>query len=368
MYLDGHTYSEIKILARHSLGAIKRYLESFTKVVMCYKRGIYQNRDISAVTGLSQSLINQYVSLIKQSKKDKIRRDNLQQLTERAGYREGIKKNSKGLFEASGSYDRRLIMNINRDRYESIKKRNFHTAVLNLLESEYKILGSRKILDMLADDIENLHREYYPGKDNVGFGEIVFTTTKDDGQRQSYGKKVEDYATVTVVLLLITKEDVERRIYFKKGDRNSNYKHREARDIETMVRLLKSAKTQGGLLSGAELSVIMNRSLTTIQKYLAAYLEKTKEILPLKGYVLDQGSNPTHKAIIISLYEQGISPADIVLKTSHSQEAVDRYIKQYDQIKKLIRKGIDEIGIKEITGRSMKVVKEYIKLYKDLNP
>ena len=135
-----------------------------------------------------------------------------------------------------------------------------------------------------------------------------------------------------------------------------------------MVRLLKSAKAQGGLLSGAELSVIMNRSLTTIQKYLAAYIEKTKEILPLKGYVLDQGSNPTHKGIIISLYEQGISPADIVLKTSHSQEAVDRYIKQYDQIKKLIRKGIDEIGIKEISGRSMKVVKEYIKLYKDLNP
>jgi hypothetical protein len=135
-----------------------------------------------------------------------------------------------------------------------------------------------------------------------------------------------------------------------------------------MVRLLKSAKAQGGLLSGAELSILMNRALTTIGKYLSAYMEKTKEILPLKGYVLDQGSLPTHKGIIISLYEQGISPADIVLKTSHSQEAVDRYIKQYDQIKKLIRKGIDESGIKEITGKSMKVVKEYIKLYKDLNP
>lgn len=96
MYLDGKTYSEIKILARHSLGAIKRYLESFTKVVMCNKRGIYQHRDISAVTGLSQSLINQYVSLIKQSKKDRIRRENLGQLTERAGYREWIKKTVKG--------------------------------------------------------------------------------------------------------------------------------------------------------------------------------------------------------------------------------------------------------------------------------
>jgi transposase len=261
-----------------------------------------------------------------------------------------------------------MSLNPTRDRYESINKRNFHSGIINLLEREYKILGSRKVLEMLADDIENLHREYYPGKDQVGFGEIIFTTTKDDGQRQSYGKKAEDYASVTLSLPLITKEDVERRIYYKKGDRNSNYRHREARDIETMVRLLKSAKTQGGLLSGAELSVLMNRSLSTIRKYLDAYREKTKEILPLKGYVLDQGSLPTHKGIIISLYEQGISPADIVLKTRHSQDAVDRYIKHYEQTKKLLIKGMNETAIKEITGRSMKVVKEYIKLYKDLNP
>ena len=83
---------------------------------------------------------------------------------------------------------------------------------------------------------------------------------------------------------------------------------------------------------------------------------------------LDQGSLPTHKGIIISLYEQGKSPADIVLNTGHSQDAVDRYIKQYDQIKKLIKKRMDENSIKEITGRSMKVVREYIKLYYDLNP
>jgi hypothetical protein len=255
-----------------------------------------------------------------------------------------------------------------RDRYASINKRSFQQAVINLLEREYKILGSRKILEMLSEDIENLHREYYPSRNEVGFGEIVFTTTKDDGQRQSYGKKTEDYATTTVVLPLVTKEDIERRIYYKKGDRNSNYRHRESRDIETMVRLLKSAKSQGGLLSGAELSVLMNRSLTTIRKYLEAYREKTGEILPLKGYVLDQGSLPTHKGIIISLYEQGISPADIVLKTSHSQDAVDRYIKHYEQVKNLIIRGIDEAGIKEITGRSIKVVREYIKLYHDLNP
>src|SRR4030066_2408326 len=38
MYLDGRTYSEIKLSARHSVGAIKRYIESFTKVLMGHKR------------------------------------------------------------------------------------------------------------------------------------------------------------------------------------------------------------------------------------------------------------------------------------------------------------------------------------------
>ncbi len=255
-----------------------------------------------------------------------------------------------------------------RDRYEGIKKRSFRSALVMLLEDEYKMVGSRKIIEMLSDDIEQLHREFFPRQSDVGIGEIIFRTTKDDGQRQSYGKRAEEYASTTVKLPLITGEDIERRIYFKKGDRNSNYRHREARDIEMMVRLLKSAKAQGGLLNGAELSVLMNRSLTTIRKYLDAYREKTGEILPLKGYVLDQGSVPTHKGIIISLYEQGMSPADIVLKTSHSQSAVDRYIKQYDQIKKLIRKGMTEQAIKEITGRTIKVVREYVKLYRSLHP
>ncbi|MCK4654015.1 MAG: DUF1670 domain-containing protein [Candidatus Cloacimonetes bacterium] len=259
-------------------------------------------------------------------------------------------------------------MNTLRDRYESINKRNFRNALINLLETDYKVLGSRKILSMLSEDIESLYREFNPPASEVGFGEIVFRTTKDDGQRQSYGKRTEDYASTTVILPLITKADIERRIYYKKSDKNSNYKHRQARDIKTMVRLLESAKEQGGLLSGAELSVLMNRSLTTIRKYLDEYLKKTGKILPLKGYVLDLGSLPTHKGIIISLYEQGISPADIVLKTSHSQDAVDRYIKHCNQIKKLIKKGLSETEIKDIVRKSMKLVREYIKLYHDLHP
>lgn len=257
---------------------------------------------------------------------------------------------------------------INRDRYESITKRDFKTGLVRLLESEYKIIGSHRVLLMLADDIEQLHQEYYPQQSRLRSGDVVWQTTKNDGQRPNYGKKTESYGIQTVILPLIRDEDVERRIFFKKGDRNSNYRHREVRDIELMVRLLKSAKEQGGLLSGAELSVLMNRSLTTVGKYLKAYFEKTGEILPMKGYVLDQGSNPTHKGIILSLYEQGVSPADIVLKTGHTQGAVDRYIKAYEQVLQLVKKRHDAISICQITGRTMNTTRQYLRLVKDFHP
>ncbi|TFB09855.1 DUF1670 domain-containing protein [Candidatus Marinimicrobia bacterium MT.SAG.2] len=255
-----------------------------------------------------------------------------------------------------------------KDRYESIPKRDFKTALVRHLEDEYGILRSRRIILMLADDIEDMVGEYFPMKSRMKFGDVVWYTTADDGQRVSYGKKTEDYNVKQVILPLIIRNDIESRMAYKDKSRNGNYRKNKQRDIKTMVRLIKSAKEQGGLLSGAEVSVLMNRSLSTIGKYLKAYHEETGEILPMKGYVLDQGSNPTHKGIIISLYEQGVSPSDIVLKTGHNQESVDRYIKAYDQVLQLTRNHHGAESICEILGRSMHTVRQYLRLVKNFHP
>ncbi len=103
MYLDGKTYSEIKLKTRHSVGAIKRYMESFVKVLMSRSNGIYRIKDISSVTGLSKNLVNQYVELIKQSKKEKTRQQNMKGLIERASYRRGIKKTVKSYMVAQAA-------------------------------------------------------------------------------------------------------------------------------------------------------------------------------------------------------------------------------------------------------------------------
>jgi len=112
-----------------------------------------------------------------------------------------------------------------------------------------------------------------------------------------------------VYLPLVTQEDVDRRVFVKAGTKNSNYMVNRERDLKTLARLVLSAWEQGGMLSQADLCVLMNRSLTTMRKLIQEYEARYPEVpLPLKGYILDQGSRPTHKALILNLYEQGVDP------------------------------------------------------------
>lgn len=102
MYMEGKTFSEIKLLMRHSVGSIKRYLESFTKVIMAQRSGIHNPAAISSVTGLGVNLILQYKSLIKELRRNKETRKNLEELIERSSYRSGIKKRRMNYFPSVG--------------------------------------------------------------------------------------------------------------------------------------------------------------------------------------------------------------------------------------------------------------------------
>jgi biotin operon repressor len=92
LYLDGFTYSDIHRKTRHSTASIKRYLESFGKVLMSIDYGITDNTEIRSVTGLSEYLIGQYKAIIKSASKNKIRTENLQMLKQQLSYRYGSKK------------------------------------------------------------------------------------------------------------------------------------------------------------------------------------------------------------------------------------------------------------------------------------
>lgn len=77
LYLDGYFFADIKLRTRHSVGAIKRYIQDFTKVIMSIVKGFKDNESISSVTGISINLIKQYKEILEESKGNKRRKEKL---------------------------------------------------------------------------------------------------------------------------------------------------------------------------------------------------------------------------------------------------------------------------------------------------
>ncbi|MDP4176203.1 MAG: DUF1670 domain-containing protein [Bacteroidota bacterium] len=253
-------------------------------------------------------------------------------------------------------------------RYSSIAKRSFFYAIVRLLETEYKIIGSKKVILMIAEDIERLHKEYYPDMERRSLGEIVWQTTAATEKKPHYGKKAEDYEVKTVILPLVTKEDIEEKIKGSYDGRGLTNQKQMERDIRVMARLVKSAYEQGGLLSGAEICCLLNRSLSVIGRYMRVYHETHSDILPTKGMILDQGSKPTHKASIVNLYEQGYPEVDIARLTNHSIDAVSRYIKNYKNVKLLLEKSFNLMEMVRISGMGRQTVIQYRELVELYHP
>ncbi|MFQ5901705.1 MAG: DUF1670 domain-containing protein [Thermodesulfobacteriota bacterium] len=235
--------------------------------------------------------------------------------------------------------------------YLSMGKRNFKQAIIHLLETEYKIIGSHKVIQMIAEDIGDLARQFFPS--SASPGTLIWNTTSKLEKKVSYGRKTEDQANCIVKLPFLTQEDIRNAI------NPHSRKERGHQETRRMIRMIKASFDQGGLLSIAEVASIMNLGHDNTRKKLSQYQMEKGEVLPLKGIILDQGASPTHKGIILNLYEKKIAPPDIARQTGHSLEAVDRYISDYERVKMLLRKGANVKEISQLIGRGLRTVKEY---------
>lgn len=63
MYLSGFVYTEICRRTRHSAKAVKRYVNTFGRVVALYARGIREAEEIAHYVGISVRLASEYLEL-----------------------------------------------------------------------------------------------------------------------------------------------------------------------------------------------------------------------------------------------------------------------------------------------------------------
>ena len=159
-----------------------------------------------------------------------------------------------------------------RSIYRNIEMRSFKNAIIHLLESDYKLIGSHKVIEMIARDIEDIHRQFYENR--IEPGEIKWITTSAENKKPPLGQKTEDYMSVTVKLPYLTKEDIRLK---KNGIAQKEH------DIMRIKRLTKAAKEQNGLLTIAELAAIMNCSTSTISARIKEYQKRPEIYCRSKG-------------------------------------------------------------------------------------
>ncbi|MDK1292834.1 MAG: DUF1670 domain-containing protein, partial [Actinomycetota bacterium] len=128
-------------------------------------------------------------------------------------------------------------------------------------------------------------------------------------------------------------------------------------------RLTHQAYEQGAVLSQRDLSLLLGYSDSAIS-LTAVALRRRGEWLPLRGYVADMGSFPTHKAAIVRLYLEGLLTPQIAHNTYHSKHAVDRYIRSFERVRLLSQKfSREELPL--LTGMSLRLIDEYLTLIEE---
>jgi hypothetical protein len=126
-----------------------------------------------------------------------------------------------------------------------------------------------------------------------------------------------------------------------------------------LARLARQAQVQGGLLTVEDLAYLTCSSTATVKRDLAA-CRAAGTAVPTRGQIRDIGPGVSHKAQVVQLYLWGLQFTDIEARTRHSEGSIRRYLLDFRQIAALYARGASSPEIRAATGRSAKVIAEYI--------
>ena len=205
----------------------------------------------------------------------------------------------------------------------------------------------------IVEDICVVVRDYYVHDGDLEPGQLLYHAAAI-GERGGRGKTIAHTRLVPVRLTLVAEEDVEAI--------RANLGSAGRREVKVR-RLTNEAHRQGGLLSCADISLIAGYSEASVSATATA-LRGRGEFLPLRGYLCDMGSYPTHKAAVVRLYLEGLTTPDIAARTYHSKEAVDRYIRSFERVRLLAPKFSPE-ELPLLTGMSEGLVAQYLALLEE---
>ncbi len=240
-----------------------------------------------------------------------------------------------------------------------LKDKNLRQVLLYRFLNHYGYDKGAITAKAIINDMLELIEEYFlvsTAKDDlhhIHYGELVWMAVPVDEYPQR-AKSIAATRMKPVVLSFIIDEDID---HIAHGfDSTSLRKKRLARWVD-------QAFDQGALLTQLDLAMLLGVCDAVVSKYVSEIQKEGNKLLPTRGNIHDLSGAITHKREIITLYLEGYLTPDIALKTNHSKECVDRYIKDYHKVEILWKHQITDLDqISQLTRLSKNVAHQYVDL------
>jgi len=176
-----------------------------------------------------------------------------------------------------------------RDTFGPLCFKTFEGALNAFIAAECPQLGGLLTRKAFVQAIAQLVTAHYPSTTHMGQGQVRWTAVHKD-EKSSYGKTIAQSQLTPVVLDLVPSSEVQARA--------EGTKLREVK-IEAVARLLTQAYEQSGVLTNAEVSLLLKLSPSTGGTHRREWEEQHQRMLPTRGSIHDMGSTLTHKKIIL---------------------------------------------------------------------
>lgn len=238
-------------------------------------------------------------------------------------------------------------------KFRPMLSKTLENAIAHRIGQEFPRLAGPLMRQLAAQVILKEVARHVRPREHVGHGQILWMAiSKDDPP--ALGKRTADTDMIPVILDVSTPQDIKERLARRPFETIIEHK---------AVRLCQQAFAQGGLLSNCDLAEILGRDDTYISRALSAHEDRHQTMVPRRSTLHDVGSGLTHKRLICrKRYLEGKESEQIARETYHSIEAVDRYLKKYDQVRSCRLEGLTPENTAYILSCSVALVHEYLRI------
>jgi hypothetical protein len=216
---------------------------------------------------------------------------------------------------------------------------------------------ARAIVDDILATVEKCYAKHIPPKTV-----LWLAVCRDKKGRQR--KQITLGDLIPVQLRMVTEDEIE---LLADKELRKTMQARRAFNRARFARWCFEAYEQGAVLTQLDLSLLSGLSEKVIREALSTYEAETGKIVPTRGTVHDMGSAVTHKTEVIRRLLRHQSPVQIARDLNHSQDAVDRYIADFQKVRLLAQK-LPAVDLPALTGLSKHLVKQYLALMREYEP